>query len=101
MVDGVHVCSNDFSRCSRVVADAITPAIRGSSDGEGTGGLAFVLSLMSWVDGVHVCSNDFSRCSGVMADAITPAIRGSSDRDGTGGLAIAEGVTKADAFVTR
>ncbi|MGL5196864.1 MAG: hypothetical protein ACRC8Y_25010, partial [Chroococcales cyanobacterium] len=36
----VVVCSNDFSRCSRVMASAMTRAMSGLSAWEGTGGSA-------------------------------------------------------------
>ncbi|WP_254567326.1 hypothetical protein [Oscillatoria sp. HE19RPO] len=36
-VDRVHVCSNDFSRCSRVMASAMTPTMSGLSACLGTG----------------------------------------------------------------
>ncbi|MCT7968728.1 hypothetical protein NG799_20685 [Laspinema sp. D1] len=85
----VLVCSNDFSRCSRVMALAITRAISGCSacwvwdcwcdrlsryyEHSRTGAIASDGHYLT-VAFFLVCSNDFSRCSRVMADAITRAI---------------------------
>ncbi|WP_254568375.1 hypothetical protein [Oscillatoria sp. HE19RPO] len=42
--DGGDVCSNDFSRCSRVMADAMTLTMSGLSSCLGTGAIASLRS---------------------------------------------------------